>query len=351
MIDTFELYLRITKQQKLELQDAINECIESMNNFSIRKSKKMHLEQGVVKTAAFKKYGVLELKLPLVKEGLFTRYWIMMKIKPAIAIYPDDVYALSRDDDYLTYRNIFMDYIIMLNDFVSNKKNSLPIDINYWNLRRIDYAFQFMTPYYKEYIYLLKKVSRQEKRRKYTNSLYIIGKRYTINFYDKTQKYIQSYFYDIDCDEHMIRFEVQCKKEYLKNFYQNKSIESLNLKSFWNINLAKHIVIDKMIKYIKSGDYYDKNTGKEILTSMYSQGKVKKLMLLLECSIHNSTLLVNLPFLYSIINHSGLNANQVKRNLFPALSEAGINPLAIPDSWGIKTLPNPVKMITDFHVE
>ena len=99
---------------------------------------------------------------------------------------------------------------------------------------------------------------------------------------------------------------------------------------------------------LKGGDYYNITSGKRILSKLYGQTKVQKLVLLLECSIHNSTLLESLPFLYSNISRGEVTAKQVKRNLLPALSKAGINPLAIPNSWNIEILLNPTKLITDF---
>lgn len=351
MIDTFELYLRISKQQKLGLQDAIDECIDTMNSIVARKSKKLHWENKTLKTAAFNKYGVLELKFILVTEGAFKRIWFMIKIKPSIAIHTNEIYALSQTNDYIIYKKLFSDFISSINEYVQDESMLLPCDINNWILNRIDYAFQFMTHDYKKYMYLIKKVAQQEKRREYKNSLYIIGKSYVINFYDKTQKALQYSYNEGEIYNHVIRFEVQCKKGYLLKIKKKFGISSLNLENYWDINIARKIVLNKMNEYIKEGDYFNIKAGKEILSNMYGQTKVQKLVLLLECSLHNSTLLESLPFLYSNISHGEVTAKQVKRNLLPALSKSGINPLAIPDSWDIMILPNPVKMISDFQAE
>lgn len=348
MIDTFEIYIKVTKKQKMLLKEAIDGCIESINSTSPKKSKKLHWENKALKTAAFNRYGVLELKFVLVNEGDLKRTWFMIKIKPSIALHTNDVYALSKENDYIIYRRIFREFIIFINKYVHDEFTLLPCDINNWTLNRIDYAFQFMTHHYKEYMYLIKKVAQQEKRREYKNSLYIIEKSHVINFYDKTQKNMHYSYNEDELDKHVIRFEVQCKKEYLQRLKKDYGISLLNLESFWDIHLARETVLNKMNKYIKGGDYYNITSGKRILSKLYGQTKVQKLVLLLECSIHNSTLLESLPFLYSNISRGEVTAKQVKRNLLPALSKAGINPLAIPNSWNIEILLNPTKLITDF---
>lgn len=347
MIDTFELYIKLTKEQKIVLRGAIDECIEDINNVSLRKSKKLHWENGELKTAAFKRYGILEIKLVLANEGEYHRYWLMVKVKPAIVLHPEDIYALSNESDLIPYKDIFRRFVRAINDYVNHDHMLLPEDISCWELRRIDYAFQFNTAYYAEYLYLFKKVAKQEKKRMYKNSLYIQREKYNINFYDKTQKYITSYAWEEKIGEHIIRMEIQCKRNYILMMQKKYQLDTISIDKLWKRKIAQDVVLEKINKFIKGGDYFDKISSKELLDNMYGQSKVQKLMSLLSCSLHNSTLLENIPLLFSVVTGGKVSEKQIKRNLVPALSKAGINPLLLPESWGINRLLNPQKLIFD----
>lgn len=347
MIDTFELYIKVTKEQKLVLRGAIDKCIEDINIVSSRKSKIMHWENGALKTAAFKRYGILEVKLVLANEGEYHRYWLMLKVKPAMVLHPEDIYALSNESDLFFYKDIFRGFVRAINDFVNYDHMILPDDISCWELRRIDYAFQFNTAYYTEYLYLFKKVAKQEKKRMYKNSLYIQRDSYNVNFYDKTQKYIMSYAWEERPDEHIIRMEIQCKRSYILMMQKKYQLDTISIDKLWKRKIARDVVLEKVNKFIKDGDYFDKISSKELLDNMYGQAKVQKLMSLLSCSLHNSTLLENIPLLFSVVTGGKISEKQIKRNLVPALTKAGVNPLLLPEAWGINRLPNPKKLIFD----
>lgn len=351
MIDTFELYIKVTKDRRIVLRRAIDKCIEDINSVSSRKSKIMHWENGALKTAAFKRYGILEVKLVLANEGEYHRYWLMLKVKPAIVLHPEDIYALSNESDLISYKDIFRKFVRAINDLVNYDHMILPDDISCWELRRIDYAFQFNTAYYTEYLYLFKKVAKQEKKRMYKNSLYVKRENYTINFYDKTQKYIACFDEEVKSSEHVIRMEVQCQRSYILKIQKKNNLMVANIDNLCNANIAKSVVTDKMNRFIKDGDYYNEETSKYLLEGMYGQAKVQKLMSLLRCSLHNSTLLENIPLLFSVVTRGKISEKQIKRNLVPALTKAGVNPLLLPESWGISRLPNPRKLIFDFEIE
>lgn len=350
MLDTFELFIRITKTQSQLIKAAVNKYIDNYNKYYFyRQSKKLHSEKGILKTTAFLIFGILELKIFYHMEGDYLRYLCMLKVKPALVLHPNDNYALSTEGDFFFFQDYFRTFIEEINSLIGSKEYYIPSDINNWSVIRIDYAFQFSTKNYDKYIYLIKKSAKQNQRRKYKNSLYIINKSTVINFYDKTYKFIQNRKGSSERDEHILRFEIQCKKEYVFKIAERFNISTINIQNLWSLKIAKVIVEEKMLKYLKTGDYCSLAISHERLSNLFSPKKVEKIENFLSYSLHNTTLLENMAYLYEKATNGKVTENQIKRNLLPALDQVGVNPLALPSKWGIEVLFHPIRLISELN--
>lgn len=352
MIDTFEIHCGITKDSAKCIVDAIDIIVHEEKNYGRKKygdkTIREHKSSVIRKTSAFYTYGILELSILRSNVNGFYRYKLLAKVKPAIVLYPSDAYALSIDyDDYLRYKEVFEEFRERMNQFIEKYDYSIP-SLDYWSVSRIDYAYQFSTSHYKYYMNLFKKSCKQEKRNTYKNSLYIIKKRYNVNFYDKTQKFIDSGKLELK-NEHFIRLEMQCKQEYLKYLVDKETILSYELSELWNSLLAKRTVLFGIKRYIGIEDYFSIDESKSILYKRYCKTKAEKMIFLLNASLHNTTIRTNLGVLCEIISKGYITEKQIKRNIIPELVESGVNLLAIPANWRINYLPNPVKLIPELR--
>lgn len=350
MIDTIELMLDIDKIHRDELYDAINDAIEYSNETDARKSKKLHTDKKkrYVHTAAFHDYGILDLKLYSSMNYGLKNNWIVIRYKPAMRIYRDK-YALAKEHDLIEASNIFEKFIGYLNGFVMDGFE-LPIDINVWKVRRIDYAFQFKTNYFREYLTLFKNGYKKLNDDVYDTSFYVKGKNTNVNFYDKTVQVLnkENRLHQLDFyTEHIVRLEVQCKRKYLDYIIYKNTVMQPIVKELWNMKVAAKSILSKLKSYIGVSDYWCLEKGLEILNNSFTEKKVAKIEKILHLTLHNRMLLKRVPEKIEEESKGLIKAKYVRDKLFPALKKVNMNPVCIPKYWGIEWLQNPVKLIPE----
>lgn len=345
MLDTVELCLTVTKANYEALYTAIDCTITEKNRMSSlsHKGKMLHCcknQRWSYHTAAFYELGVLDLKLKKNNVNDYWKYWVVVKYKPAIALYSDD-YALTQNCDYERAVIKFKEFIDLINKNIKEDQYALK-DLSFWVVRRIDFAVQFKTKFYREYLTLFKKNYSNLAEDKHDSSFYISTKTANVNFYDKTIHLGKK------DKEHVIRLEVQLKTKFLNNVYAEGLIEDKTLAALWDGRLAKIILLKKIVKHIGLGDYMCFEQGLEKLKKSYTPKKVEKIMRVLQLSVHNRVLIGNIPSIMEVKSFGEIKAKYVKDKLFSALEKANVNPVVIPASWGIEKLQNPISLIPEF---
>lgn len=219
----------------------------------------------------------------------------------------------------------------------------------FWRVSRIDYAYDFFTPYYSEYIKLLRKGCDNFMDEKNSSSVYIPNKNININFYDKSAKE--------GTDEqkiHNIRIEVQCKNGYLHHLeIKNKWVRS-NIYYLWDDKIADNIIQYELEQLVGSGDFYSLKEAGKIFEEHLSPIKAEKLSDTLKISLNPQVKLTRIPELYSYAKSSPdklVTPVYVKRKLLPELNHLEVSPLAIPEVWHIDHLPNPWKLLKKHNLE
>lgn len=329
MIDTIEL--KYYFEDKIEFSywyKRISEIIKKNYNRNFNKhtnDKNIYL----YKTTAFYNQGFLEISLNIQKNDFRVLWSISMKYKPALVIYPNDKYALMQFKDIGLVENNFNKFIDYLNPVLSY--NKLPY-LGKWQVIRIDYAFQFFTEKYVEYIKLIHKchIPYGVKKRFYDTSIGIYRKNTNLNIYDKT---IQLGLNDY---RHIIRFEVQCLKGYLQHLKEKNQWKSISLYKLWDLNIAYNILHEKVISLMGVGDFEEIKIAVNKIERLYSVKKSEKLKKLLEISRHHNSRMDSIPLIYSINNNC--SENYVQKSLMIALKKLRINLLVIPSSWNIRKL-------------
>jgi len=223
---------------------------------------------------------------------------------------------------YLISNNKIISFLTLLKEDLELYFNSEIIDIEMWELQRIDicYAWRFDSQTdLDDIIEVLRPFAIQRKRNyQYKSSFMSVGENYSIKFYDKNKEYIShdfkriykqnkdlAFMYD-EISKNVLRFEVTLRKEYLKqmNYDINTFTDEyfvLNLldyflKKFVGVNNLK--VMDKKEVLYQLMNYYS-NKKAIRLWQFYRDFSDPSLKILLSSLYNRSTISRNLSELRS----------------------------------------------------
>lgn len=345
MIDTIGFDYTFSIENFEILIDAIN-GLASLNNkkklseLTIGKISK-NKKQKIYSTSAFIQYGFTKVQIIKNYNNFeYGLYHLQLVYKLAQVIYSNP-YALSSSTDLNEACDNFNAFIDVLNSTMDNSFN-LPY-ISEWKVIRIDYAFQFTTPYAELYTWIFHRSNLPAKEDKYKTSLYYGNKSTTINFYDKTYQLIENDLLPANMlkNPHIIRLEVQCKKKYLARIKATGS-DFLSIYDVWNPKVAYTILSQKLIQLFGTGDFYRYDSAEEKINSLF-KGKAENILnlLLLSCT---HTLEDIFSFYDQKYHHKpGYAKNQLRR----LLSANGINTILLPDDSPVTCLAHPLKLLND----
>lgn len=259
-----------------------------------------------------------------------------------------NIIKITKDKDIEAISEIF-------NSIIDGIDNNLP-RFDEWTLKRIDYATYVITPYVKEYIKLFQRANRpskyftelydidNKKRRQKKGSFYLYSKGTAINFYDKERERIDNKEeYKLSDDDianakNTLRFEIQCNKpktDYMKTKY---GFETKALYNYMDLDTSRGSILYYYKKCIRTGDYYRLKDAKNKIDDAEINTRTKNVLkntldLISECR--------SIPRARESFE---CNKETFDRHL-KKLDELGINPITIPEKWGIKLLDNPIHEI------
>ena len=366
MIDTIDFELFINFSDRLKVKAGVNNFIKKRNVPGHAKplhppNNNRHVKNGssLLITASFADLGIQEFALCcdryLLDEGTATviyRHYVRMTVKPAIFLYPDDPYALSKADDLDSTEHEINRFINELNRFTGYEL--LP-PIAEWRVTRIDYAYQFRAPYYPAYLLLFKK-ERPKRDSKVYYPVAGMGAfpaevRYwngSVNFhvYDKTLELLEKHGYRDHKNtdgSHVLRFEIQCKDRCLSGIVYKYGLGQSNIRNLWEPKIADMKIRNAIKKVIGTDDFYSLSGAWEILSQHYNDRKVLSMVEFIRPGAYPKTKGNRLAALYA--ERFGLDEKQVKYRFIPSFHDAGVNIRILPDKWGIDYLVNPVKIL------
>ena len=336
MLDTLDLEYQLSAlQQADELQAAIKKQFgeNDLRHHLHKKEKKCSQNQTVLSTAGFYPHGILELSL---KHKYYpNRITLRAKYKPAlISKKKHNKSCLSDMSDYVTAVDGFNYFVNVLNSGLDSFQ--LPPAI-YWNIIRVDYAYQYATPFYELILNILNKGFAMAENLGYKESAYFVNTYRNINIYDKTE---QQHLPDID-GEHLLRFEVQCKKDSLKHMAQRHRWDRISLYHVWDEIVAKETVINSVKMLVGKNDFYNLAIAEEMIRMYFQTRKADNIIDFLKKTRHNKAKLKNL--LSGKIE--GYSEDYIRRSILPALNKIGIAPVLVPDCYHISILENPIKQL------
>lgn len=333
MLDTLTLETPLFSAQQInELLYAVKSIFgeNDVRHHLNKKDKKCTRNQAVWSTAGFFPMGILEFS---VKHKFYPNaITVTARFKPAIILNKDNSRtALSSMEDYTDAVTGFDCFIDTINPHLHSFR--LPPAI-YWDVSRADYAYQYSTPCHELLLYILNKGYAMAENLGYKTSAYYVNTCRNINIYDKT---IQQDLPAID-GEHLLRFEVQCKRSALRHMAERYRWERISIYQVWNDSIARETVVNAVRMLVSRHDFFNLDTAERIIRSNYQSRKADNILCFLKKTRYNKSKLKNLLS----GKMEGYSTDYIRRSIRPALNKVGIAPILIPDCYHTSILENPV---------
>lgn len=220
--------------------------------------------------------------------------------------------------------------------------------ISEWFPQRIDFAIDVVTDHVAEYVALAKMEKRPARFVDLVNkegSIYPECSSVTLNFYDKADQ-VRKELSDVPdyrrlCADaqRIFRLEVQCKSVKLKGLWRKYNLPNLQLGNFMNPRIALDVVVSYYTKVMGIQGFYSMAAAQTRVTHYNRCGAARKSKFIewLNYISHVGTL----PLAKAAYLADGGTKSTFDRYL-KLSRDIGINPITIPDEWGISTLPNPL---------
>lgn len=321
------------------------------------------------KTHAFNEIGFSSINLCRYF-GAKSGCYIELVVNCPKLIYNGDETKLANVTDYDIFEEKFNRIIQHLNHEVFGT-NLLPT-LNGWQVRRIDYAVDIVTPFVNEYTaifnkgYIPKGFSLKEY---YNTSFHIKSDACNYNFYNKTEELAVKH--NIHINNNVLRLEVQCKTDKIRKLIKYYDLHSNNISLLWSETIAKNVITEAVSRVIGPYDFFPLNI---IIDKIYDSDlpKAYKYDAYQLTKLLNSDIF-NLSELRQIIDSSDEYKKDITKELLHLhkkrltekrfnkikerikninysyaksyLNKINLSPIAIPQNCQAKYLPNPIKLL------
>ena len=189
-------------------------------------------------------------------------WYLEIKLQPIRLIKENESIELSRWEDFLAIEPAFNNFLATI-FYCGNSGKLLPewLKLESWKVCRLDYAFQFRTPYIQTYVDLLHRgqILYYQKKHDYESSLYVTANTHNLNFYDKYAQLKDKPHLlpsTIEHAENLLRFEVQCKEKYLQKLKRRFKLNKMNLRELWNVYIAEYVLKYRIRMLVGEQDFY-----------------------------------------------------------------------------------------------
>lgn len=227
-----------------------------------------------------------------------------------------------------------------------------------WSVVRIDYAINLHTPHVGTYVELAKRAKLPRDFRcniDKPGSFYIQSKSVTLNFYDKLDEMQKKpnwgRYYETLCRDatNVYRIEVQCEESKRFDIMKAYNLPDISVAGFLDERIANDIIQYYYQATIGYGDYYSLSAvHQRILETSWRKPKKERIYNWLRLIAQTGSLTESSEcFLQGVyLNDEPQTWVQgSKRTLADYIESCRnerINPITIPDSYGIDWLPNPM---------
>lgn len=271
-----------------------------------------------------------------------------MKLQPIRLFRENELVELCRFEDYFSVEKSF-------NEFwreIIGSEGDLPDFVKFanWKVSRIDYAFQFKTPYLQTYLDLLQRgrVDKYFTEREYETSVYATANTVNLNFYDKyAQVQNKSYLKasEIEAARNVLRLEVQCKADYLQKLRKKFKLAGISVRDFWNVDIAEHVLRYRIKMLVGDRDFYRLDEAERKLKEQDGNNAIILCWIFREIAQAENVRLAKENFCRK---HSGVSHDKWEKFLHRLRKNFEINPLTFPAAENVPPkLKNPCELLSE----
>ena len=191
---------------------------------------------------------------------------VLVTVYPHRLIDPSDRVTLYTPQDH----DLFISGI----NHIMDEIDSPHIDSSHWQVKRVDYAVNILTPYPRLYLDLLNRSHSKhyQSHEIYDgNSCYLKGKGCTYNIYDKQNQLMKKLSNpysrqdvtnkDIEDAQDILRLEIQCRKQKAEAIRKSYKWKDRNIENYLQPSVAIG-VLHTCAKHFYNGEYHTAEKGK-----------------------------------------------------------------------------------------
>lgn len=338
MIDTMKIKLELGKEVFDSLFDFVNGFLVDLDLGRLRPDKN---DRRYI-TTKLARHGFLEIAFHKTKYGRN----LEVKLQPIRLLKENEFVELCRFEDYPAVEFAFNEF---WNDVIGSERFPDFMRFENWKVSRIDYAFQFRTPYLQTYLDLLQRgrIAKYFTEHEYATSVYATANTVNLNFYDK-QAQLQSKSYlkasDIETAKNLLRLEVQCKFDYLQKLKRKFELDGMSVRDFWDANIAEHVLRYRIKMLAGEQDFYRLDEAERKLKLQAGNNAFILCSLLRDIAQADDAQSAKENFCRK---HSGISSGKYDKLLHRLRKKFGINPLTFPADENLPAvLKNPCALIT-----
>lgn len=322
-----------------------------LNNFNF----KYHTTKSKTKVATidhYKSYGltiniidylqcISNKELKSFKRKIGNHYIIKIIINLPLITYGDKA-KLYNVKDFNKFRFNFENTINSLNDILK----PFTINISDFKVTRVDYAYDYNTPYVMEYITLFKCFPYRKyftKDEPHYSGIHPYNNSYSYNIYSK---YIERLKEEPDNADHykdILRFEVQIRNS---NYIRSDIDKNRNLYTILQNHRTACNMILGFFKNTTTANFYQVQTLKNKVNKLFNTKKSRNIIINLQQINQKKFDYRKVEFKKIKAFPIGVSKNTFLRYL-RELSKNNIAPITIPKTWKVTQLKNPYHEIKE----
>lgn len=307
--------------------------------FNMSQLRKDKYDKNAYITNAFSEFGFQEIRLRSASWGHCS---IEVRLRPKLTIDKNGYYSVTKISEFEGVRNVF-NYV--LKDILSL---NVP-DFFYWTAKRIEAAVDIKLPEQQipKYLSLFKMgfiplyFLENNKTKIYISSItncYLMSENKTVNWYNryetllKKEKEVGKTFKDFALTKGLLRFETQVRdgKETVREVLSQQRLKNEVLKFY------------KMI--VGKGDYYTLEKAEAIISQKVHNIRKRQTLISMLKLIKHCGGISTAKEVYVDDENAKASADKFGKML-KKLRDLNINPVLIPEEWGIDFLKNPYSEI------
>ncbi|MEK4209279.1 hypothetical protein [Paenibacillus sp. FSL R10-2788] len=340
LVDMVYLVYRMTRIEYDRTFTSIQSYLKKyLNKSQLRKD---HHDKNAYVTNAFSQIGFQEIRI---RSASWGHYSIEVRLRPKLTIDKEGYYSLAKVSEFDWVRDVF--------NFVLKDTLSLKVpDFFEWTAKRIEAAvdINLQEALIPQYLSLFKRgfipdyFMDNDKTKKYFSEItncYLMSENKTVNWYNRYETLLikegksKKKWVDFSQTKGLFRFETQVRngKETVKEVLSKQRL--------------KHEVMKFYKLIVGEGDYHTLKCAEQIINQRVQNFKKRQTLITMLKFIEHCGGITKAKEIFVNSNENTKMSSDRFGKMLKKLRDLNINPVLIPEEWGIDFIENPYAKIEE----